>query len=175
VAGALKPARAVLGLGGNLGEPEEAFRQTAALLAAEKGVTVLASAPLYRSAPWGKTDQPEFLNSALLVETALTPGELLETILKVERKLGRVRTERWGPRLIDIDILVLGEEEIAQEALAIPHPHLTERGFALKPLADLWPEILVKGRRVSEWLEEVGTSDLAEAAPGGWHLPQHPA
>ncbi|MBZ8133849.1 2-amino-4-hydroxy-6-hydroxymethyldihydropteridine diphosphokinase [Afifella sp. IM 167] len=166
MAGAVK---AVLGLGGNLGDPAEAFRQAAELLATEEGIEILASAPLYRSAPWGNTDQPEFLNSALLVETELSPRQMLKTILKVEQKLGRVRSERWGPRLIDIDVLVWDEAEISEEALAIPHPHLSERGFALKPLADLWPEAKVKGRTARALLAEVDTSDLVEAAPGGWH------
>ncbi|WP_034490764.1 2-amino-4-hydroxy-6-hydroxymethyldihydropteridine diphosphokinase [Afifella pfennigii] len=167
----MRGVRAVLGLGGNLGEPAEAFRQAAALLQARDAVKVLASAPIYASAPWGMTDQPDFLNSALLVETTLSPRGLLETILGVERQLGRVRETRWGPRAIDIDILVYGETEVEEAGLAIPHPFLAERAFALKPLCDLWPQAPVRGRPALAWLAELEAAELRPVAPAGWHLP----
>ena len=134
--------RAVIGLGGNLGDPPEAFRQARARLAASAGVQVLASAPLYRSFPHGDPDQPWYWNSALLLETALDAHVLLRLLLAVEAELGRRRDgKRWAPRLIDLDLLAWGEARIhAPPDLIVPHPRLTERRFALQPFVDLWPD-----------------------------------
>ena len=100
---------------------------------------------VYRTPPWGKLDQPDFLNMAALVETTLPARALLALCLEVERGLGRERRERWGPRLIDIDILTYGEATIDEPDLKVPHPRLTERAFALAPLAEIAPRL--DGRR----------------------------
>ena len=155
--------QAWLGLGGNVGNVAETFREAARLLEALPGVSVKAAAPLYRTEPWGKTDQPVFLNTALAIETSLEPGALLAACLEVEVRLGRVRRERWGPRRIDIDILAMEGVDLRSGDLVIPHPRLTERGFALAPLADLAPDHVVGGKTVAEWLKEIGERPAAIA------------
>lgn len=103
---------------------------------------VMAASSLYRTAPWGKTEQAEFLNQAFEIHTELEPQELLETILAIEKHMGRSRQEKWGPRLIDIDILFFGDKIIKSPELIIPHPHLEERNFVLAPLAEIAPDFL---------------------------------
>jgi 2-amino-4-hydroxy-6-hydroxymethyldihydropteridine diphosphokinase len=108
-------------------------------------VKVLELSELRETDPVGVVDQPPFLNGAVALETSLSPRELLEALLRVERELGRVRTERWGPRTIDLDLLVYGEEVVDEPGLRIPHPRLHERRFALEPLAELEPELRIPG------------------------------
>ena len=115
---------------------------------------MLAVSQLRETEPVGKTDQPEFLNGAVSVETSLSPRELLDALLRVEQELGRVRDEeRWGPRTIDLDLLVYGDEIVNEPGLRVPHPRLHERRFALEPLVDLEPELEIPGQgKVSELL-----------------------
>lgn len=127
--------RAGLGIGSNLGDPPANVRAGIAALA-EIG-TVIAQSRLYRTKPWGRHDQPDFCNAAAIVDTALSPRELLQQLKELERKLGRVQSERWGPRAIDFDILFYDELRIDEPGLQIPHPHLHERAFALIPLAEI--------------------------------------
>jgi 2-amino-4-hydroxy-6-hydroxymethyldihydropteridine diphosphokinase len=101
---------------------------------------------LHETDPVGVVDQPRFLNGAVEVDTRRTPRELLDLLLEIERSLGRVRAERWGPRTVDLDLLVYGDEVVDEPGLRVPHPHLHERRFALEPLADLDPELEVPGR-----------------------------
>ena len=107
---------------------------------------MLAVSQLRETEPVGVVDQPPFLNGAVAIETALAPRELLDLLLEIERSLGRVREERWGPRTIDLDLLVYGDEVVDEPGLRVPHPHLHERRFALEPLAELAPELDVPGR-----------------------------
>jgi 2-amino-4-hydroxy-6-hydroxymethyldihydropteridine diphosphokinase len=137
--------KAYVGLGANLGPKEVTLLRAVDLLAAEDGIEVLELSELRETAPVGVVDQPEFLNAALAVETSLTPRELLDVLLRVERELGRVRDERWGPRTIDLDLLVYGDETVDEPGLRVPHPRLHERRFALEPLADLEPELEIPG------------------------------
>ena len=135
-------------------------------------IAIVAVSPLYETPPWGKTDQPPFLNAAALIETSLSARGVLDAILAVERKLGRERTERWGPRIVDIDILLFGDEAIDEPKLQVPHPHLHERAFALKPLVDVMPDAAFRGRRAGEWLAEADQAGMTEGrcgrlAPGG--------
>lgn len=115
------------------------------LLAAADGVEVVEVSQLRETDPVGVVDQPPFLNGAVAVDTSLTPRELLEVLLSVERELGRVRTERWGPRTIDLDLLVYADEIVDEPGLRVPHPRLHERRFALEPLAELAPDLHVPG------------------------------
>jgi 2-amino-4-hydroxy-6-hydroxymethyldihydropteridine diphosphokinase len=138
-------ARAYVGLGANLGPKEVTLLRAVDLLAAEDGIEVLELSELRETAPVGVVDQPEFLNGALAVETSLAPRELLDVLLRVERELGRVREERWGPRTIDLDLLVYGDETVDEPGLRVPHPRLHERRFALEPLAELEPELEIPG------------------------------
>ena len=146
---------AALGLGGNVGDVADAFVEALARLASARGVRLGALSSVYRTPPWGKLDQPDFLNMAGLVETTLTARALLALCLGVERGLGRERRERWGPRLIDIDILTYGEATIDEPDLKVPHPRLAERAFALAPLAEIAPNLIVGGRTVADWLTRV--------------------
>jgi 2-amino-4-hydroxy-6-hydroxymethyldihydropteridine diphosphokinase len=124
------------------------------LLDAEQGVSVVAVSVLRETDPVGVTEQPSFLNGAASIDTTLTPRELLDALLRVEQQLGRVRDgARWGPRTIDLDLLLYGEEAVDEPGLCVPHPRLAERRFALEPLAELDPDALVPGAgRVSDLL-----------------------
>lgn len=161
---------AVLGFGGNLGDPRELFAAALRRLAANSDIRIEAVSSLYETPPWGKTDQPAFLNAAARVETALTPRGLLATILGVERALGRSRGERWGPRSIDIDILLYGKEAVDEPGLRIPHRHLHERAFALAPLLEIAPDAALAGRPAAEWLARADRSGMRPVAAPGWHL-----
>lgn len=129
--------RAVIGLGGNLGEVRATFESAIGLL--ERHARVVARSHLYRSDAMGPP-QPAYLNAAVLVDTPLSPHSLLDALYAIERAHGRVRRERWGPRTLDLDILVIEGVAIEDERLTVPHPGLLERNFALAPLADVWPD-----------------------------------
>jgi len=133
--------RAYVGVGSNLGDREATIR---AAIAALPGVVAVST--LRETEPVGVVDQPAFLNGAVVLETALPPRELLELLLAVERDLGRERRERWGPRSIDLDLLVYGDVSVDEPGLTVPHPRLHERRFALEPLAELDPELELPGR-----------------------------
>jgi 2-amino-4-hydroxy-6-hydroxymethyldihydropteridine diphosphokinase len=141
-------ARAFVGLGSNLGDPEELIASALELLAGEEGIEVLAVSSLRETDPVGFEDQPRFLNGAAELATELAPRELLERLLAIERRLGRIRGEgpRFGPRTIDLDLLLYGEETVQEPGLTLPHPRLHERRFVLEPLAELDPALEVPGR-----------------------------
>jgi 2-amino-4-hydroxy-6-hydroxymethyldihydropteridine diphosphokinase len=146
--------RAYVGVGANLGNREETIARALELLGWRDGVEVVAVSRLRETDPVGFTDQPRFVNGAVAVETDLEPRQLLDTLLAVERELGRTREgPRFGPRTIDLDLLVFGDHELTEPGLTVPHPRLAERLFALEPLADLDPDLLIPGRgRVSDLL-----------------------
>jgi 2-amino-4-hydroxy-6-hydroxymethyldihydropteridine diphosphokinase len=149
--------RAYVGLGANLGPRETTIQAAVALLAAEEGIQVVAQSTLHETDPVGTVDQPRFLNGVVALDTTLSPRELLDVLLRVERELGRVRDgERWGPRTIDLDLLVHGSQVVDEPGLHVPHPRLHERRFALEPLADLAPDLEIPGRgKVSEVLQQL--------------------
>jgi 2-amino-4-hydroxy-6-hydroxymethyldihydropteridine diphosphokinase len=151
-------ARAYVGLGANLGPREATILRALDLLAAEPGIDVLELSSLGETAPVGVTDQPPFVNGAVSIETTLAPRELLDALLRIEGELGRVRErgERWGPRTIDLDLLLYGDEVVDEPGLTVPHPRLHERRFALEPLAELEPGLEIPGRgKVSVLLAEL--------------------
>jgi 2-amino-4-hydroxy-6-hydroxymethyldihydropteridine diphosphokinase len=166
---------AVLGLGGNVGDVRATMAAALDRLAAIPGIRIAAVSALYSTPPWGKTDQPDFLNAAALLETGLPPRGLLDAVLGVERALGRERQERWGPRTIDIDILLYGEERIDEPGLSLPHARLAERAFALLPLADVLPAARFSGRAVGEWLAEADVGGVARVAGPEWREAAAPA
>ena len=144
---------AYIGLGANVGPREVTLLRAVDLLAEEDDVEVLAVSQLRETDPVGIVDQPRFLNGVAQIGTSLPPRALLELLLRIEQSLGRVREERWGPRTVDLDLLVYGDEIVDAPGLRVPHPHLHERRFALEPLAELAPELDVPGRgRVSALL-----------------------
>jgi len=137
--------RAYVGLGANLGPREVTLLRAVDLLAAVDGVEVVAVSQLRETDPVGIVDQPPFLNGAVAIDTSLAPRALLDVLLETERALGRVRAERWGPRTIDLDLLVYGDQIVDEPGLRVPHPRLAERRFALEPLADLDPALEIPG------------------------------
>ncbi|UDF29228.1 UNVERIFIED_ORG: 2-amino-4-hydroxy-6-hydroxymethyldihydropteridine diphosphokinase [Roseateles sp. XES5] len=156
--------RATLGLGGNIGDPVRSMADALQALDARMDCRVLAVSRLYRTPPWGKTDQDWFFNACALIETTLAPEALLDTCLGIEREMKRERKERWGPRTIDIDVLTYEGVEQAGGRLELPHPRMTGRGFVLMPLADVAPDMDVEGRTVEDWL---GDADIAGIEPAG--------
>lgn len=150
---------ALLSLGGNLGDPLRTINEALSRLERE-GVAVTARSRFFRTPPWGRTDQPDFLNLCAAVQTKRPPRALLETIGRVERGLGRKRGAKWGPRLIDIDILTYDDLVVDEPGLAIPHPHLTERAFVLVPLNEIAPDRMIGGRHVSDWAESCDRSGV---------------
>ena len=154
----------LLGLGGNLGDPAAAIEAALARLDAA-GVRILRRSRLYRTAPWGVTGQPDFVNLCAAAATALSPRELLTRVQTIEADLGRERRERWGPRPIDIDILTYGNKMIHEPGLSIPHPHLTERTFVLVPLLDIAPDRVIAGRPVHEWAAALDRSGIQRVEP----------
>jgi 2-amino-4-hydroxy-6-hydroxymethyldihydropteridine diphosphokinase len=147
--------RAYVGLGANLGDRERTIRRALELLDVEEGIELVAVSTLRETDPVGYADQPPFLNGAAAVDTELAPRELLERLLEVERELGRVRAEgpRYGPRTIDLDLLLYGDLVVDEPGLTVPHPRLAERRFALEPLHELDPDLrLPDGRPVRELL-----------------------
>jgi 2-amino-4-hydroxy-6-hydroxymethyldihydropteridine diphosphokinase len=138
--------RAYVGLGSNLGERGKTIARAVGLLYREDGVEVLAVSTIRETDPVGIVDQPRFLNGAVAVETELPPRELLERLLAIERELGRTREEPLGgPRTIDLDLLLYGDEVVNEPGLEVPHPRLAERRFALEPLDELDPELTIPG------------------------------
>ncbi len=147
-----RAVEAALGLGGNVGDVAAAFVHALCRLAETPGVRLERASSVYRTPPWGKHDQPDFLNMAAIVETTLPARALLALCLDIERELGRRRIERWGPRTLDIDILTWGEARIDEPDLKVPHPSLTQRAFVLAPLAEIAPRLRVEGRVAGVWL-----------------------
>jgi len=158
---------ATLGLGGNIGDPVDSMARALTLLDARLDCTVTAVSKLYRTPPWGKLDQAWFFNACGQVQTSLSPEELLDACLSIERQMKRERLERWGPRTIDIDVLTFDDLIQQTETLNIPHPRMTERGFVLMPLADFAPGLIVSGRAVQDWLKDADVTGIEIADPDG--------
>lgn len=138
--------RAYVGLGANLGDRERTLGAAVDVLAAEERIEVLAVSTLRETAPVGVGEQPRFLNGAVELETTLTARELLDRLLAVEQRFGRVRSPgEHGPRTLDLDLLLYGDEVIDEPGLAVPHPRLHERRFVLEPLHELAPGLVVPG------------------------------
>jgi 2-amino-4-hydroxy-6-hydroxymethyldihydropteridine diphosphokinase len=139
--------RAYVALGANLGDRERTLRAAVDALAAEDGIEVVAVSTLRETEPVGVGEQPRFLNGAAELETTLTSRELLARLLAVEQRFGRIRSPgEHGPRTLDLDLLLYGDEVIDEPGLAVPHPRLHERSFVLEPLAELAPGLVVPGR-----------------------------
>jgi 2-amino-4-hydroxy-6-hydroxymethyldihydropteridine diphosphokinase len=136
------------------------------LLDTDDETDVVAVSSLYRTPPWGKLDQPDFLNAAAEILTRRTPRAFLDQCLDAERSLKRERKERWGPRLIDIDVLLFGERRISEPGLELPHPRMTERAFVLVPLAEIAPDLEIGSKPLASYLDAVDRSGI-ERMPGG--------
>lgn len=164
--------KAFLGLGGNLGDPVANMRQALQAIDALDEVSVTAVSRLYRTPPWGKLDQPWFVNACAAVETSLGPRALLDLCLATERGLKRERLERWGPRTIDLDVLDYAGEAYEDTELTLPHPRMGLRAFVLVPLAEIAPDFVVDGRPIAEAIAAVGGEGIeAASADGEWWRP----
>jgi len=137
--------RVFVGLGSNMGDKEHNIKQALEILGGVPGVAIYALAPFYRTAPVGYTEQDWFLNTVAEITTELEPLELLVELLDIEDRLGRKRTIRWGPRTVDLDLLLYGQREISEPGLEVPHPRMLERAFVMVPLADLAPDLVLSG------------------------------
>jgi dihydropteroate synthase len=156
--------RIVLALGGNVGDKAATLRKALSALGAERGIALTAVSSLYRTAPWGKTDQDWFVNACALGLTSLTPEALLERIKALEVELGRTPTERWGPRVIDIDLIAYDGLSSKTERLTLPHPELFNRAFVLVPLAEIAPGLVIGGLRMDEAAARLA-AEAAEVLP----------
>lgn len=161
-----KKERVYLSLGGNLGEPAKAMGEALRMLDADLRTEVIAVSSLHRTPPWGKLDQPDFLNIAAEIQTTHSPRALLDLCLDVEQRLKRVRQERWGPRLIDIDILAFGDHEIHEHGLEVPHPRMFERAFVLVPLLEIAPDFSLGGTQASERVDHVDKAGIERLLSG---------
>ncbi|UXR78536.1 MULTISPECIES: 2-amino-4-hydroxy-6-hydroxymethyldihydropteridine diphosphokinase [unclassified Staphylococcus] len=133
---------AYLGLGGNIGDREMQINEAIARLDQHAQIAVVAVSPMYETKPVGYVEQPDFLNVCVHVQTTLSATELLDVGLEVEAALHRVRDVRWGPRTIDIDVLLYGQDVIETERVTVPHPRMTERAFVMIPLNDIAPDVI---------------------------------
>ena len=134
-------SKAWLSLGANLGNPAAQLADAIRRIDAHPAINVVKQSRVLATKPWGKTDQPDFANQAVTLETSLEPLELLDVILGIELAMGRVRKEVWGPRLIDIDMIAYERVEMQTPRLTLPHPHAHERDFVLVPLGEIAPEV----------------------------------
>ncbi|MGV8856570.1 MAG: 2-amino-4-hydroxy-6-hydroxymethyldihydropteridine diphosphokinase [Devosia sp.] len=134
-----------LSLGANIGDPRAQLAEAVQRIDQNPDITVVSQSSVLTTKPWGKTDQPDFANMAIAVETTLDPIDLLDGLLGIELAMGRVRKEVWGPRLIDIDIIAYERVQLKTDRLTLPHPHAHERDFVTDPLSEIAPE-------VTEWV-----------------------
>ncbi len=142
------PVIAFVGLGGNLGDPAETLGTALQALDEVQGTRLLRASRLYRTPAWGVEQQPDFINAVAMLETSLGAQALLESLFVIERRHGRVREaeQRWGPRTLDLDLLLYGDAVIDEPGLRVPHPHLHERAFALLPLLEIAADVEIPGR-----------------------------
>lgn len=159
--------RAYLGLGSNLGDRLAYLRQAIFLLSQHPSIQYKRLSSLYETAPVGYLDQPAFYNLVCEIETSLEPTQLLNVVLDIEKRLDRVRTIRWGPRTVDIDLLLYDQAIIEQSNLVVPHPRMTERAFVLVPLAELIPDQIIPGTSLSvrQWQGRLPSEQLIERLP----------
>lgn len=136
---------AYIGLGSNLDKPVEQIQRALTMLSNLADTRVIKTSRFYRSPPMGPQDQPEYINAAALIDTALPSLELLHALQEIEHGLGRVRLRHWGERVIDLDLLVYGSEQSRSAELTLPHPGIAERAFVLRPLAELDSELIIPG------------------------------
>lgn len=153
----------LLGLGSNMGEREQNLQQALQLLEADGKVKIAKLSSIYETAPFGVTEQADFLNMVVRVETSLAPSELLAKCLEVEQVMGRIRTRRWGPRVIDIDLLIYDDVKMTSETLTLPHPGMINRAFVLIPLRDVAPSLPLKnGQVVEAWASGLSANSVQE-------------
>jgi 2-amino-4-hydroxy-6-hydroxymethyldihydropteridine diphosphokinase len=155
--------RAYVGLGGNVGDVEDTMMEALMAIDGLPQTSIRAQSRLYRSPPWGRTDQDDFINAVIELRTRLAARVLLDYLLEVETRFGRVRGEddKWGPRTLDLDLLIFGEESLNLPGMHVPHPRMHERAFVLVPLAEIAATLQIPGRgQVSELLAAIDSSGI---------------
>lgn len=156
---------AYIGLGSNLANPEGQLREALTALNQLNGSRLINVSPLYRSKPVGPQDQPDFINAVACLETQLDAHALLDQLQAIEQLHGRERLQHWGPRTLDLDILLYGEQTISTERLQVPHPYLTERSFVVIPLADIAPGLtLPQGQNIDDLANQYASDELEPLA-----------
>ncbi|MEN6462183.1 MAG: 2-amino-4-hydroxy-6-hydroxymethyldihydropteridine diphosphokinase [Syntrophomonas sp.] len=152
--------RVFVGLGANLGNKRQNIVDAVEKIAALERIEIVKESSFYNSPPWGKVDQEDFINQVIEIKTDLSPWELLHKLQKIEINMGRQRLEKWGPRTIDLDILLFGDEAIESEELTIPHPYMYQRLFVLIPLEEINSELIFPdGTRIKEVLSRAEVRD----------------
>ena len=151
---------AIIALGSNIGDKAGHIQAAVKAFTADGLVRVVTRSADYRTAPWGVTGQDWFVNACMSVATHLPVHALLDRCQSVERQLGRERTIKWGPRVIDLDILTYRDTVINDPSLVLPHPHMTSRAFVLRPLLDVAPELMIKGESIGHWLSLIPHDDV---------------
>ncbi|MEG0254757.1 MAG: 2-amino-4-hydroxy-6-hydroxymethyldihydropteridine diphosphokinase [Vagococcus sp.] len=159
---------AYLALGSNLGDSLVLLKDAVSLLSNEKDIIVSNKSKIYETEPYGGVSQDNFLNAVVKIETSLTPIELLDVIQEIEIKLGRERIIRWGPRTIDIDILLMEGIEMTSERLNIPHIELVKRSFVLIPLKDVYENKTLFGESIDQLIEDTGNKDDVWQSKESW-------
>lgn len=151
--------KAYLSLGSNI-EPKKKYLSKALKLLQQQGIQILQASSIYQTPPWGNTEQQSFLNMVIKISTILSPFDLLHQCQNIERQLGRVREVHWGPRTIDIDILLYEQVVYKSKELTLPHPYIHQRGFVLVPLQEISPQICINGKPVSYYLKDIDVSQI---------------
>ena len=162
----IQPKPVAIALGSNLGDSAKILQAALELLAATSGITLKRQSQFYQTAPVGPP-QPDYLNACAILETTQSPHALLHTLLRVEKQFGRERRERWGPRLLDLDLLLYGDRIIDTAELTVPHPRMTERAFVLVPLAEIAPDWVHPVTKVAivDLANQVDCSGVAQITP----------
>ncbi|MGI6082801.1 MAG: 2-amino-4-hydroxy-6-hydroxymethyldihydropteridine diphosphokinase [Limnochordia bacterium] len=162
---------AFVGLGSNIGDRAENMRRAVAGMALFDNTAVERVSSLYETLPWGGVEQQPFLNAVVQLQTSLPPMRLLTELLALERRLGRTRSIRWGPRVIDLDLLLYGDLTICTEVLQVPHPRMTARAFVLVPLAEIAPDVSIGTRSAKDHLSALPRSadDVVKWGGNDWH------
>jgi 2-amino-4-hydroxy-6-hydroxymethyldihydropteridine diphosphokinase len=163
--------KAFIGLGSNLGDREANIRQALQFLEQLPETTIVRGSSLYDTEPVGVPDQPNFLNGVVQIETHLAPRQLLWNLMLIERRLGRVRTQQWGPRVIDLDLLLYGEEVVDEDDLQVPHPHMTQRSFVMVPMVEIDPLLVhpVTNQTMLSILQRLGADPLVKHGSRLWN------
>jgi 2-amino-4-hydroxy-6-hydroxymethyldihydropteridine diphosphokinase len=157
--------RAFVALGSNLAEPEAQVKQAFAALACLPRTRLLAQSSLYRSAPVGYAEQPDFINAVALIATEIAAHDLLQSLLEIERSFGRIRDFRNAPRILDLDLLLYGDSMLHEAGLTLPHPRMHERAFVLLPLLEIAPDCVIPGKgQAADWLAQVHDQSIVRVA-----------
>jgi 2-amino-4-hydroxy-6-hydroxymethyldihydropteridine diphosphokinase len=157
---------ALIGIGSNVGDKAQNIARAVSLLTADGAVRLVKASGLYRSPPWGILDQEWFVNAAAAVATDVAANELLRRCLAVEDEMGRVRRQKWGPRLVDVDVLTYRAQTIDTPDLKVPHPFIEQRPFVLVPMLEIAPEERVRGRTIRDLARAIDVSDCVPLTDG---------